>query len=210
MRMATLSERSGVPVTTIKHYLREGLLPRGDRTAVNQARYSDDHLRRLRLIRVLTDVGGLDLARARAVLAAVDDPDASQHEMLGAAQWALSPDGGVDEAGPELGRARADVDVWLDDRGLRVHPDAPARQELARVLVALRDLGFAGEAAVFDRYADAARDLAAGDVASLPTDGPPDAVVEHLVVGTVLFDAALIALRRLAQEDASARRGSGR
>ena len=32
MWMAELAERSGVPVPTIKFYLREGLLPRGGRT----------------------------------------------------------------------------------------------------------------------------------------------------------------------------------
>src|ERR1700716_801088 len=45
MRMAELSAESGVPVATIKYYLREGLLPPGERTSRNQARYDDVHVR---------------------------------------------------------------------------------------------------------------------------------------------------------------------
>ena len=38
MRISELSTASGVPVPTLKFYLREGLLPPGDAIAVNQAR----------------------------------------------------------------------------------------------------------------------------------------------------------------------------
>lgn len=68
MRMAELSRRSGVPVSSIKLYLREGLLPHGVRTAANQARYDDEHLQRLAMVRSLIEVGGLRVARVRAVL----------------------------------------------------------------------------------------------------------------------------------------------
>nr|MDT0525976.1 MerR family DNA-binding transcriptional regulator [Streptomyces sp. DSM 41633] len=37
MRLAELSERSGVPTATIKYYLREGLLPAGRRISATQA-----------------------------------------------------------------------------------------------------------------------------------------------------------------------------
>jgi DNA-binding transcriptional MerR regulator len=53
MRMAELSRASGIPVATIKFYLREQLLPAGERTGPNQSRYGEEHLRRLRLIRGL-------------------------------------------------------------------------------------------------------------------------------------------------------------
>lgn len=41
MRMAELSSSSGVPIPTIHFYLREGLLPPGERTSPNQAHYDD-------------------------------------------------------------------------------------------------------------------------------------------------------------------------
>ena len=75
MRVGELSRRSGVSVASIKYYLREGLLPAGERTSPNQASYDDGHLRRLRMIRALIDVGGLSVVATRDVPAAVDDPD---------------------------------------------------------------------------------------------------------------------------------------
>ena len=47
MRMAELSRRTGVPVPTIKYYLREGLLPPGERTSPNQAQNSRPDLKAL-------------------------------------------------------------------------------------------------------------------------------------------------------------------
>jgi DNA-binding transcriptional MerR regulator len=67
-----LSRASGIPVATIKFYLRERLLPAGERTGPNQSRYREEHLRRLRFIRGLLKVGGLSVATARGVIDAVD------------------------------------------------------------------------------------------------------------------------------------------
>ena len=46
MRIAELSQKTGVPVPTIKYYLREGLLPAGELTSPNQAHYDDRHVQR--------------------------------------------------------------------------------------------------------------------------------------------------------------------
>ena len=89
MRMAELSAESGVPVATIKYYLREGLLPPGERTSPNQARYDREHVRRLKLVRALLDVGGLSIARVREVLDGIDEND-DIHEVLGTTQRGLT------------------------------------------------------------------------------------------------------------------------
>ena len=60
--MAELAKRSGLSVATIKFYLREGLLPPGQRSNVNQAEYDEAHLERLRMIRALAKVARLPLA----------------------------------------------------------------------------------------------------------------------------------------------------
>ena len=57
IRISELSRRSGVPVPTIKFYIREGILSRGESTAPNQARYSEEHLNRLALIGALQQAG---------------------------------------------------------------------------------------------------------------------------------------------------------
>ncbi|MGI8645472.1 MAG: MerR family transcriptional regulator, partial [Nocardioides sp.] len=42
--MAELSSRSGVPVPTIKFYLREGILASGEVTSATRAHYSEGHV----------------------------------------------------------------------------------------------------------------------------------------------------------------------
>ena len=44
MRISELSTRSGVPVPTIKYYLREGLVPEGARSSPTQAEYDEPTL----------------------------------------------------------------------------------------------------------------------------------------------------------------------
>lgn len=75
MRMRDLARRSGLPRTTVHHYLREGLLPPAAKTARNAARYSEEHLRRLRLIHRLRsgDLGPLPIRAVRRILRSVDD-----------------------------------------------------------------------------------------------------------------------------------------
>ena len=75
MRVSELCERSAVPLSTVKFYIREGLLPPGTRTGANQATYDERHLERLTLIRALRDVCGLGVDPIRRVLVALDAPD---------------------------------------------------------------------------------------------------------------------------------------
>ncbi|MGW6856058.1 MerR family transcriptional regulator [Streptomyces xanthophaeus] len=89
MRLAELSERSGVSTATIKYYLRAGLLPAGRRIGATTADYDESHLRRLRLVRAMIQVGGLPVATAREVLRHVDDDSLGRTIRLGAALWAL-------------------------------------------------------------------------------------------------------------------------
>ena len=136
MRISELSAASGVPVPTLKYYLREGLLPPGEATAVNQARYGEAHLRRLSLIRALTEIGGLPLKSVKTVVAGIDDETFPLHELLGVAHYALEP------AAPAGAVPMRDtVDSLLDDLGWRVDEDAPGRRTLGWALATLRDLG---------------------------------------------------------------------
>src|ERR1700682_1693022 len=91
VRIAELSRDSGVPVPTIKYYVREGLLKPGELTSPNQAQYDDSHLRRLRLIRALTEVGRLSVAAVRYLLAAAGAQSTSLHDALGKVQYATTP-----------------------------------------------------------------------------------------------------------------------
>src|SRR3990170_4674837 len=134
MRIKELSLSSGVSLPTIKYYLREGLLPAGDLVSKNQAHYGDAHLRRLRLIRALIDIGGLTIAAVRNVLAAADAPDETVRKILYTAQESISgePDLPRDEAWAEAERNVAEL---VERRGWQVKPESRAWQTVVAVLV---------------------------------------------------------------------------
>lgn len=205
MRIAELSRDSGVPVPTIKYYVREGLLRPGELTSPNQAQYDDSHLRRLRLIRALTEVGGLSISAVRDLLAAAGAPATSLYDALGKVQYATTPSQRYEatEASQEVGGQQADE--FIRRHGWRVRPGSPARRLLASVLAALHDLGQDDLVALADAYAAPAEQIAAADLAAILGRQGRDSQLEGVVIGTVLGDALLAALRRLAEENASAR-----
>lgn len=201
MWMSELATASGLPVATVKFYLREGLLHRGDATGATRASYDDSHVRRLRLIRALTDVAGLRLEAVRAVLAAVDDPNLSFHAAMGSAHHRLPgrPEGST-EASPA---ALAQVEALVSRRGWQLHEPNPHRLALARALDALASLDHAAGDDLLDDYADAAQLVAERDVAAVGRDDRV-AGAEHAVIGTLLLEPVLVLLRRMAQEAVSA------
>ncbi|MFI6389368.1 MerR family transcriptional regulator [Nonomuraea sp. NPDC050547] len=204
MRISELSAESGVALPTIKYYLREGLLHPGEQRSATRADYDDTHLRRLRLIRALLEVGKLPVASIKKIIEAVDDESLPVHTMLGTAHYALAPEVSPAEPGDELEAARAEVDRVVAEHGWRVLPDAPPRAELAEILLRMRSLGMKPDLAPYAEAAD--RIVREFEMATIPFDGPRDAAVEALVLGTVLYGKAFDALRRLAQESESARR----
>jgi DNA-binding transcriptional MerR regulator len=204
VRMAELSQRSGVSIATIKYYLREGLLPAGAVLSATRAEYDEGHLRRLRLIRALVEVGGVPVAGIGAILSQVDDASVPPHEMLGAVQYALGPSPAGDPAAdPDRVAADAEVAGLIDEMGWRITPRAPARELLAAALAALRRTDAAPAGPPLRVYAEAMAALAAVEVSSI-SSGNRTELAESAIVGMVLYERVLIAVHRLAQEDASA------
>jgi DNA-binding transcriptional MerR regulator len=197
MRISELSRITGIPVPTIKYYQREGLLPYGERTGHNQVRYDDGHLRRLRLVRALLDIGHLPIATARKVLGAVGEPGRDLFTALGEVHYAVTavPDGASSASEP--------VDELIGRHGWTVKEANPSRHALANLLGVLADLGHADILNRLDDYADVAARLAALDVGILDSHGSKDEVLETAVVVTLLGDVLISLLRRLAQEDLS-------
>jgi DNA-binding transcriptional MerR regulator len=193
MKMSELSRASGVPVATIKFYLRERLLPVGRATAATQAQYDEEHLARLRLIRALVDVGRLPLAAVRDVLAMVDAGADATPAAVGTAHEALPPL--VQRGTGPPRRARA----VLDRLGWHVDPDSSSVHQLEAALAAVDAVGLAPTQGRLEAYARAALEVAEVDVADVPRRTPGDAV-QYVVVGTVLYEPVLLALRRLAQQ----------
>ena len=206
MRIAELSSRSGTSIPSIKFYLREGLLPAGEATGRNQAEYTDAHVHRLRLIRALIDVGGVPVAAARDVLAAVDTPDLPGHYLLGAASYSLTRATRRDPEDPVWQAARAEIESLIRTRGWLVEQDAPFLDQAADAVAAFRALGQDDMLAMLPAYLDVAERIAVQEVDLVISRGEPARMVEGVITGTVLGEAMFNALRRLAQQDASARR----
>lgn len=205
MRIAELADKAGVALPTIKYYLREGLLPAGERTSRNQAQYDDDHLRRLRLIRALIEVGGLSVATAREVMAALNESGRPVNDMLAAVSKGLSTR--IERPDPqEHAESRRQVEALIERHGWRVAPGTAEIDALAAVGNRLAGLGHPEFVEVLDVYFEACQRIAEADVDYVARLGKLEDVLEGVVVGTVLGETALAAIRRMAHQSVSAQR----
>lgn len=199
MWISELATTVGLPVPTVKFYLREGLLPTGTPTGATRADYDEHHVRRLRLIRALTEVARLRLDGVRAVLDAMDDESLPWHEAIGSAHRRL---GAV--SGTPSPAASERVEGLVRDRGWTVHEGSVQRAALAHALDALDSLDHPASDELLHTYADAAEAIAAKEVAGVHGEDRVSAT-EHVVVSTLLLEPVLLNLRRMAQENASAK-----
>jgi DNA-binding transcriptional MerR regulator len=202
MRLADLSARSGVSASTIKYYLRLGLLHSGEHQSSTWSEYNDSHLRRLALIRALIEVAGLPLEAVRRVLAVVSDKAVPSHQALGTAQWLLSPTV-VEEPSVESAER---VEALLARHGWELASDSPHRRVLAAALDRLDHLAFPAPDALLDQYAEALSRLAASEVGPITTEADRATAIEHLVIGTLLYEPLLATMRRMAHESESTHR----
>lgn len=208
MRIAELSRLSGVPVPTIKYYLREGLLPPGELSSPNQASYGEHHLRRIRLIRALIDLAQVPVARVKEVLEALDSDTMSLHDQIGRAHRAITPQRQLPSNSDARVAAAIQVDELIRSRGWTVEPDAPALGTLVETLAALRTLDQDQLAGFLDFYAEAVEKFTELEIAAVTSRADrtaPDQIAESVVIGTILGETLIASLRLLAQESISAR-----
>lgn len=206
MKISQLSERSGVSIASIKFYLREGLLFVGTPSSATRTDYDDAHVSRLRLIRALIDVGGLSVAAARAVLAAIDDETMPIVYAFGIAQHAVSVS--LTSNATPSDDALARVAELKAARGWQTFERNPGELIAARVLDAFDGVGRNNLNELLPAYADAAEIVARADLDSVLAAGADrNSMVETVVVGTALGDGLFAGLRRVAQEDMARRLG---
>ncbi|MGW4380644.1 MerR family transcriptional regulator [Kitasatospora sp. NPDC004531] len=214
MRLADLSERSGVAPATIKYYLREGLLPPGRLINATQAEYDDAHLRRLRLVRAMIQVGRIPVATVREVLAHIDDDSLGLTVRLGAALWELPHPTADPAPGPADDPSAADARTLVDDLLARldwttareVGDLSPAHRALVSALATLLRLGYPLDADDLLPYARTMRQAAGYDLDRMELLPTPREQAEYAVAAAVLFEPVLLNLRRLAQSEESGRR----
>ncbi|APU38561.1 MULTISPECIES: MerR family transcriptional regulator [unclassified Streptomyces] len=224
MKISELSRRTGVPVASIKYFLRQGLLPAGRATAATSAEYGDEHAQRLRLIKALTKLGGLSIAATREVLGAVDQAHGVEG-ALGAVSYALpvpgparpvavpgeagegqtgageAADGGDATAGAEVAELLAALEWQVPDTSPHVEALTAALKELRRL-----DAQYApGELAAYARLAESVARL---DLERAVGIDDPVSLVERAVVVLAVCAPVFELLRRLAQEDQVRRRAA--
>lgn len=193
MRVSELVDASGLPLATIKYYLREGLLMPGEATSATQSKYSEEHVERLVLIKALTGVG-LPIGRIRTVLQLIEHPNHSLVETLGRAISELPPYLDRDDAS-EYPRARAAIGRL----GQVYDPRFAAVAQLERALQAAEDVGIPMTDERLEVYGRAIRRIAEYDLALMPES--TNAAVEYAVLGTAIYEPIMTALRRLAHQD---------
>jgi DNA-binding transcriptional MerR regulator len=202
VKISEVASRGGTSVSTVKYYLREGLLPAGSRLSRNQTAYDESHVQRVRLVRALLETGGLSIGAAKAVLATLDSRQDSLAFTFEAAQHAL---GAISPAPtPPDEESRATIEELATAHDWSTTAGNPGFDMAARVLDGLAAIGFRPSPEYLNAYASAAASIARADVAALTSRDRPDAIAELMVIGTVLGDALVAGLRRLAQESVTA------
>lgn len=205
MRVSELAEASGVSVATIKYYLREGLLPPGRKLTPRLSDYDDTHVRRLRLLQLLRDVGDVPIERLRAAAAVADTSLPTPHHALAVVADALAPE--PPPPTPDRPAMRALADGLIERAGWTgIRAEAKDRDNLAAALEVLAGLGLSPAAGDPTPYLQAADLVGRHEIAALDDTRGRGAMVEQMVVGQVVFAEVLVVLRRLAEEHYSRER----
>ena len=204
MLISELVERSGVPLPTVKYYIREGILAPGHATGARRATYDESHLQRLRLIRSLSTAAGLPLSRIKRVAAILDAPEGSVQDMLGRAMAALAieteSESSTDQVPvDEYPRARA-ATAYL---GSGYRPRLPAFAQLESALAAVEEAGIPAAPERLSIYGPHLWAIAQQELSEVDARDPV-AAVEFAVLGTALYEPVITAIRRLAHQNISA------
>jgi hypothetical protein len=139
-------------------------------------------------------VGGLSVAAARDVLAAADDPDHPFGDTLGIAQASLPR-----STTPPTADSVQQVKDAAQAQGWEVFDGNPGLPAAAAVLDRYRALGREDLIATLPGYVRAAEIVAAADLDCISENASRATATQTVVVGTVLGDALLAGLRRMAQ-----------
>lgn len=89
LTIGDIASKSGVLVETIRYYESIDLMPKPERTAGKQRRYTEDDIKRLSFIRHARELG-FDVSAIRDILGMVNDSNASCAKIDGIAQAHLT------------------------------------------------------------------------------------------------------------------------
>ena len=78
MTISELSSLSTIPLSTIKFYIRESLVPRPRKIRGTRAYYDSRHLNRLRLIKKIQSEGKVPLSKIKEIISLIDDANRAE------------------------------------------------------------------------------------------------------------------------------------
>lgn len=204
LTISELAKVSGVHPSTIKFYIAEGLLARGDLIASNRAVYGRAHVERLAFVRTLVTVGGVSISTLKDVIVALADGPLTT--VLAAAQDAVRD---TDDAPRARAETLAEVREAFgidDDSPLYHHPSV---RRIAAAMDASEPYLGDGFRAWAESLIDAAAAAARADVELVSTPTAQDAA-QYAVVGIPLGDVVIAQSRRLWESVLTSRRfGAG-
>ncbi|CAH0123187.1 MULTISPECIES: MerR family transcriptional regulator [unclassified Microbacterium] len=197
MKLNELAARSGVRRTTLKHWIRVGILPPGRLRNHTTAVYEQRHVDRAQLIAVLRDSYGASTAAIKSLTDLIDSEGVLTLDVMNACQaFALGvPEEGVSDPDYEIYRER--TYELMRRRDWRGYPGA-AEQGLAHALAQASAVGLAYDVDELMAYADALEPLAAPNVAALQPDGSPDVVARRMLLAINARARQLVAVSSLA------------
>ncbi|MBK0422760.1 MerR family transcriptional regulator [Leucobacter sp. CSA2] len=200
MKISDLVARSGVPLATVKFYIREGMLAPGHPVGARRSEYDDTHLGRLQLIRALTAVAGVPLSRAKEVLSIIDDGNGDIYEILSRTIQALSP---TDAEHPHEHHPHATWAITQLGKDYAASDESMAAySQLDESLRAAEEAGLPIGAERLRLYGDQIMTIARAEVGGMPAD--PREAASYAALGTVIAEPVLASLRRLAHQNLAA------
>lgn len=199
MLISELADRADAPVATVKYYLREGLLPPGRRLGPRRSDYDETHVRRLRLLWMLREVGGVPVSALQEIVVAIAEQERDPHESLCRIADALTPSLGAQQND----ESAALVDATLEQVGwTEVRPDAAARARLAALmrLLSSEEWPLTIEPETLLYYARLVEGLSRTEIGLVDDTKDRSATLEDMVTGEGVFGEIFTLLRRLAHE----------
>jgi len=202
MKLSELAVESGVNTSTLKHWIRVGILPGGQLRNKTTAVYGQQHVDRALLIRLLRDDFHASVASIRSLTSFIDAEGTTVLEVMRACQaFAL----GITEgstSGPEFDEFRERTYELMRRRGWRGYPSA-AEQALTHALWQASAVGIDYDVDELMEYADALEPLAGRNVAALGPGGSPDQIARRMLTAVNARARQLVAVSSLAHAAAS-------
>ncbi|HWU27755.1 MAG TPA: MerR family transcriptional regulator, partial [Microbacterium sp.] len=181
VKLSRLAATSGVSTTTIKHWIRVGIMPAGRLKNATTAVYEQRHVDRARLILVMRDVYGASIAAIRSLTELIDTPGILTLDVMNACQaFALGvPEGIADD--PAYAEFRERTYELMRRRDWRGYPGA-AERGLTFALAQASEVGLDYDVEELMEYADALEPLAGRNVAALGPEGSADEVARRMLL----------------------------